>query len=234
VSTRAVRGVLIDALGTLVALEPPVPALRERLRERLGLELSRREAERAMQAEIAFYRAHILEGGDMAGLVTLRRRCAQVLRDALPGGDALPLSAVGEALTQSLRFRAFRDAPAALDALRARGLRVVVVSNWDVSLRGHLAEADLLRRVHGVICSAEVGVAKPDPAIFAHALTLAGVHAEHALHVGDSLADDVAGARVAGIEPVLLARGRARMAPLRGGVRRIGSLSELPALIDGL
>ena len=132
-----------------------------------------------------------------------------------------------DALLASLRFSAFPDALHALERLRAAGLRLVVVSNWDVSLHDRLAEAGIADRVDGAIASAELGVAKPDPAIFAHALTMAGVRAAEALHAGDSPTADVAGARAAGIEPVLVARGGASGAE---DVRTIRSLAELPAL----
>jgi putative hydrolase of the HAD superfamily len=49
-----------------------------------------------------------------------------------------------------------------------------------------------------------VGREKPDPAIFEHALAVAGVEREACLHVGDLLSADVLGARAAGIEAVLL------------------------------
>ena len=67
------------------------------------------------------------------------------------------------------------------------------------------------------VASAELGAAKPERAIFEHALALAGVGAERAWHVGDDLRDDVEGARAAGIRAVLLARGGS---PARRAVRR--------------
>ena len=72
---------------------------------------------------------------------------------------------------------------------------MIVVSNWDVSLPGALASAGLSGLIDAVVTSAEVGAAKPDPEIFTRALAMAGVAAEPAVHVGDSLAEDVAGAR---------------------------------------
>ena len=75
--------------------------------------------------------------------------------------------------------------------------------------------------------SAEVGAAKPDRAIFERALDVARAEPGEAVHVGDSLENDVAGARAAGIRPVLVARDGA--AP--GGVEAIRSLAELPALL---
>ena len=78
-----------------------------------------------------------------------------------------------------------------------------------------------------MVSSAAVGAAKPDPAIFTAALERAGARPEDAVHVGDSLEKDVAGARAAGIRPVLLCRD----GDPPGGVEAIGTLSELPSLL---
>ena len=71
------------------------------------------------------------------------------------------------------------------------------------------------------------GAAKPAPAVFERALELAGVAAADALHVGDSLDNDVAGARAAGIRPLLIVREGSRPA----GVEAIGTLAELAPLL---
>ena len=91
-------------------------------------------------------------------------------------------------------------------ALRERGIRLVVVSNWDFSLHERLAETGLTPLLDGALASAEVGSAKPDGAIFRAALQLAGTTPEQTWHVGDTPAADVEGARAAGITPILIAR----------------------------
>jgi putative hydrolase of the HAD superfamily len=221
------RAVLLDALGTLLWLEPPAPALRRELERRVGIRVDEDVAAAAMAAEIAYYRAHNLEAGDPAGLAALRRRCAEVVAGALGDVDA-PLDDVEEALLAALHFQAFPDVPPALERMRRAGLRLVVVSNWDVSLHERLAETGIAGRVDAAVASAELGVAKPDPAIFAHALGLAGVPAGDAVHAGDSPREDVAGARAAGIEPVLVARDGARPA---GDAPAVRDLEELAALV---
>ena len=220
------RAVLLDGMGTLLRLEDPAPHLRRELAAR-GVVVDASTARAGMAAEIAYYREHNLEGADPQGLAGLRRRCAEVLRGALAvPQDASP--AVHDALLAALRFHAFPDAIPALDRLRAAGLRLVVASNWDVSLHERLAETGLARRLDGAVTSAEVGRAKPDPAVFARALEIAGATADEALHVGDSRSEDVVGARNAGIEPVLVDRGGDKGAV---GVRTISSLAELPGLV---
>lgn len=220
--------ILLDALGTLVALEPPAPLLRAELSRRFGLEVSEEQAARAIGAEIAYYRGHLDEGLDDSGLAALRRRCAGVLRAELPAaGLELELDPLVDALLASLRFTAFADVRPALIAARAGGQRLVVVSNWDVSLHGVLRALELEPLLDGILTSAGAGARKPAPAIFEQALDLAGASPEHAIHVGDSLEEDVAGARGAGIEPVLVRRDGG---PTVAGVRTISSLAELKGL----
>jgi putative hydrolase of the HAD superfamily len=200
-------------MGTLVHLIPPGPALAAAF----GVDLE--TAERAFRAEVDFYLAHQLEGSDPKTLADLRERAAAVLADAA----GVPRDGAVGALMASLRFEAFADAAPALEQLRARGMRLVVVSNWDWSLTDVLGGAGMLPLLDGVITSAEVGAAKPDPAIFEAGLAAAGCSAGEAVHVGDSVDHDVEGARAAGIRPLLLAR--------EGG-GDLRSLGELPALLS--
>ncbi|MBB4661105.1 HAD family hydrolase [Conexibacter arvalis] len=225
---NAPKAYLLDALGTLLELEPPVEPLRRELRERFGLELTAAEAGAAIKAEIAWYRAHHDEASDRVRLTTLRRDSALALRAALPpAGAELPVEPLTDALLASIRFRPYPEVPEVLERARARGIRLVVVSNWDVSLHDALEETGLAPLLDGVVTSAELGSAKPDGAIFARGLALAGVSAAEALHVGDDVAADVEGARAAGVDVRLVVRDGATAPP---GVAAIGSLRELPGI----
>jgi putative hydrolase of the HAD superfamily len=224
----AVRVVLLDALGTLLELEAPAPALRAQLAAR-GVAVTEAQADAALRAEIAYYRAHHDEARDPAALDDLRDRCTAVLRGALPA-QARDAPDLRGALLAALRFRPYSEVPGALAALRAAGLRLVVVSNWDVSLHEALARTGLAPLVDAAISSAEAGAAKPDPAIFARALALAGGAGAPAaaVHVGDSTEHDVAGAEAAGIRPILVIRDGTPSPP---GLTTIPDLSALPALL---
>jgi putative hydrolase of the HAD superfamily len=239
VSATGTRAVLIDALGTLVALAPPAPLLVAALQERHGIELDPVQAERAFANEMAYYRAHHHEARDERSLAELRRRCARVLAVELPESVArLEEQDLVALLLSSLRFSAQADAGPALRALHDRGLKVIVVSNWDCSLPAVLARIKLARSLDGVVSSGELGIRKPDRRIFAAALALAGVEAQAAVHVGDSVVNDVQGALQAGIAAVLLRR--APMAAVLEGdssdppavVPVIASLDELPSAIS--
>ncbi len=206
------KAVLLDALGTLVALEAPAPHLAR------ALCIPEAEAERAIAAEMAYYRAHLNDGKDAASLAELRHRCAEVLVEELSERPADPVGV----LLESLHFHAFPDARPALEGLRARGLKLVVVSNWDCSLPDVLERIGLASLLDGVVASASVGARKPSREIFDRGLAIAGTR--DAIHVGDGIVEDVEGARAAGIEPILLRRD-GRAGPQ--GVRTIASLSAL-------
>ncbi len=205
------RVVTLDALGTLVELEPPTPRLVDELRAR-GVVVTPAQAGAALREEIAYYRRQHDLGVDAASLDLLRARCAEVLRVGLEraGADvgALAAGALRDALLASLRFLPFDEVPAALAELRAAGHRLVVVSNWDVSLHEMLRSTGLDALVDGALSSAEAGARKPSADIFRRALDLGGEHdgGRSALHAGDSLELDVAGARAAGLDAVLVAR----------------------------
>ena len=109
-----------------------------------------------------------------------------------------------EVPSRRLWSRVLPGVPEALAAMRAAGLRLVVVSNSDGTVEALLGDVGLRDAVDAVVDSTHVGAEKPDPAIFAHALRHAGTAPERALHVGDLHAVDVVGARAAGLHAVLL------------------------------
>ena len=203
------RAVFLDALGTLVELEPPWVLLRDRVPD----EVDDRRLAAAVRAEMSYFKQHAHEGRDAESLADLRRRCAEVLSREL--GVEIGV----RELVESVRMTAYPDAEPALKALREGGLKLIVVSNWDCSLGEVLERCGLAAHLDGALSSAEAGARKPDPEIFAAALQLAGCEAGEALHVGDTPEEDGGGARAAGIRVLLIDR--------EGGDGEISSLGEI-------
>lgn len=220
------KAVLLDVLGTLLRLEDPAPALRERLAER-GIEVTAEEAARAFEAEIGYYLAHHTDGATPAGLDDLRDRCAAEIVRALGLGMERHAD-VRAAMLDALAFTPFDDVVPALEALRAEGLVLVAASNWDCSLGEVLERSGLAPYLDGAVSSAVAGAPKPEPPVFEAALAQAGCAPADALFVGDSVVNDVRGAEACGIPAVLVARDGAAPA----GVRAVRSLADLPALIS--
>ena len=223
---RPATTVFLDALGTLVELQPPAPRLR-RLLAAEGFEVSEERAALAFGAEISYYLAHHLEGSDRQRLDDLRDRCATAMMEALelPGLDH---ATARRAMLGALEFTPYPDAVEALRELRRAGRALVVVSNWDCSLPDWLEPTGLLELVDRVVTSADVGAAKPDAAIFRRALELAGVEPGTVVHVGDSLANDVEGARAVGLRAILIRRDGDDPP---AGVQAVRALTEVPGLL---
>ena len=216
---------LLDAMGTLLSFGDPAPRLQRALAGRFGVEVGEDAARDAVRAEIAAYRQGFGAAGDQAGVDELRRTCAAVVRDAL--AVTVAVDDLVPVLLEAFRFDAFPEVPAVLDELRARGHALAVVSNWDASLPEVLARTGLAARVDAVVASAELGAAKPDPAPFARALELLGADAADALHAGDTVEEDIEGARAAGVRPVLVARDGATAPPGIPVIRTLEGLLDL-------
>jgi 2-haloalkanoic acid dehalogenase type II len=119
-----------------------------------------------------------------------------------------------------------------LQALRARGLHIGMVSNIDEDQLHHLIDVAGLRSHFDSLLSSEAAAAcKPDPAIFSEALRRAACRPQEALFVGDTLAQDVAGAHRAGIRSVLIWH-RDDKPPPGDGVTPDHVIRRIPELLD--
>lgn len=187
--------VTLDAHGTLVDLLDPVPALRRALAGH-GFDADDRAVGRAFAAEVAYYRPRGSQGRDEASLRRLREECVAVFLGEVGAGIEPP--AFLEQYLAALVFEPLVGVIDTLRGLRARGLALAVVSNWDVSLGEELERLGMASLVDTVVTSADAGAEKPDPAIFRVALERLGVGPSRALHVGDR-GEDEAGAARAGL-----------------------------------
>ena len=105
--------------------------------------------------------------------------------------------------------RAVPGAHELLTALKRAGYPMFIVSNnIRAEQEGKLARLGFDHFFDALIVSGDHPFAKPDPRLFAVALNAAGVAAEHAAHIGDSLTTDVSGAQAAGIHAVWFNRQR--------------------------
>jgi putative hydrolase of the HAD superfamily len=128
---------------------------------------------------------------------------------------------------------ALRDGVAeTLGALRERGLHLGVVSNIDRDQLAHMGElAGLDRYFDSLLSSEEARSCKPDPAIFAEALSRADCEPEEALFVGDNLVQDIAGANRVGLRSVLIWN-RDDTEPPAGEVVPDHVIRRIPEILD--
>ncbi len=125
----------------------------------------------------------------------------------------------------------FPEALRVLSDLRRSGHRLVLVTNGDRDLqRRKLVASGLLPLLDGAVISGVLGIGKPEPAIFAHALGLVAARPEDAVMVGDSPSRDIAGAVASGIRAVWVDRGVDADRPV-GAWRTLGDLRPLPGLL---
>lgn len=115
----------------------------------------------------------------------------------------------------------YEDTLPVLAALRARGLRLGLVSNAGVDVRRVVERTGMARLLDAVVVSHEIGAVKPHPPIFERALAALGVPAERALMVGDSPRDDV-GAAFLGVRTLILPRTSGMVHGLDAVVRLVG------------
>jgi putative hydrolase of the HAD superfamily len=196
-----IDAVLLDAGGVLVLPDP------ERFRELLGPLGASPDDETCRVAHYAGMReCDRLGAPDWPVIDRVVARAAGVPDDRIE--EAIP------AINRIYLDEDWIAAPGAAEAMLAledAGLKLAIVSNASGKMEQMLLDNNIcaaieapMARVAVVIDSHVVGVEKPDPAIFALALSALGVPPERCLFIGDTVHFDVAGARNAGIEAVHL------------------------------
>ena len=133
--------------------------------------------------------------------------CFTAFGDRLTSEDRDALAAAFEAASYELKVAPVADAADVLSAVAATGVAVGIISDTTLAtgrhLRTYLDAYGILQHVTFAAFSDEVGVYKPDPAIFAAALDGLGIgDPATAAHVGDLKRTDVAGARAMGMSTV--------------------------------
>lgn len=128
--------------------------------------------------------------------------------------------------------------PDVLPALRelAGHYRIAIVANQRAVVLEALRRDGVADFVDVWAISEVVGAEKPDPAIFRHALTEAGVAPGNAVHVGNRLDTDVRGAARVGLRTVWVLRGEAPPEPTPAQLAEpdavVRSLAELPSTLE--
>jgi putative hydrolase of the HAD superfamily len=196
-----IKAVTLDAAGTLLEPWPSVGDVYARVAEECGIgpvsagELNRRFG-KAWKAKHGFDYSRIawrkLVEQTFAGLA---------LKPAF-------FDHLYDEFAQPRCWRVYDDVGPALEKFRARGLKLAVISNWDERLRPLLTHIGLAPYFDAVVISAELGIHKPAPAIFAHAAEALQTVPQAILHIGDSPEEDLRGAQAAGFQAALLERDR--------------------------
>lgn len=210
---RRIEAVVFDLLFTLV--HPGVyPGGTDRegwLAEMLGIDPT------TLEARWAAFEPELEAGRAPAGATTgLPPELAWVKTVAAEFGIVVSESdmAIIDAQWDLTRRAVLLDPPPStvdtLRALRARGLRLGVLSNTHASELRAWEQSPIASLVDVVALSYEIGVCKPDPAAYRHVLDRLHVSAARAAYVGDGSSNELVGARTAGFGLVVLAEEASR------------------------
>lgn len=205
------RALLLDAMGTLIGLRRPVGELYAEAAADHGLTLEAAALDRAFLQAYRSAPPLAFPGTAAAHLEQAERHWWQQRIATTFAGVGVPQLPMGLAADLFDRFAdpepwgVYPEVPTALDRWRQRGLRLVVVSNFDRRLHRLLQRLGLRDALDGVVVSSEVGAAKPDPAPLMRALEMLELPAAEVWHIGDSDADEAA-ATAAGIPCLRLER----------------------------
>jgi putative hydrolase of the HAD superfamily len=207
---NGIRGIVFDAVGTLIKPVPSVAEAYVAAAGRQGVVLDREDVRARFQVHFQSDKVHAEEGVLSTDEATERRRWRMIVAGVLPE-VAEPDRAFDElwehfGLPDS--WRCYPDVVPVLDSLADQGISVCVGSNFDGRLRGVVKGlAELKDRTESLVISSEVGFRKPHPSFFRAACAQLGLTPNHVLCVGDDPENDVRGAIRAGLSALLLDRG---------------------------
>jgi putative hydrolase of the HAD superfamily len=204
VTDAPIETVLFDIGGTLLRVRSSVGAIYARAAAARGFELRAGAIDerfrRAWQRSVA----RAASRGHVCSDSILRREWRLIVAESF--GDAVPPAALDpifaelyDAFSSSDAWELAPGAIEALGCLRALGVRLGVLSNWDSRLGPMLAALGLAECFDFTVVSHEVGYEKPHPAMFRAAIERAGTGPDRMLHVGDSREADIDPARALGM-----------------------------------
>lgn len=206
------RGLLLDAMGTLITLRESVGTTYAAAAVRHGLTIEPAAIDALFPKVYRGAPPLAFTLSDPEALLQAERgwwgeRIQEVFTTA---GNSAPIPEglvhdLFHSFAQPELWRVYPDVAERLEAWRQQGLRLAVVSNFDRRLHGLLDGLKLRRWLDQVIVSSEVGAAKPSPLPFRRALEALDLQPHQVWHVGDQ-PEDAEGAARAGVRCVLIKR----------------------------
>jgi putative hydrolase of the HAD superfamily len=128
-------------------------------------------------------------------------------------------------------WRLFPDVLPVLDELRGGYAHGLLSNSSSTHQRRKLKRLGIGGRFSSLVCSDDIGCAKPAAEAFRAGCAALGLPPERVVYVGDKLTTDALGALGAGLHPVWLDRARTGTAPAPAGVHRIQTLADLPGVL---
>ena len=230
------RCIAFDAVGTLITPVPSAGEVYYQTARRFGSRLAADEIARRFKQAFRDSERDDAAAAAEAKLMTSEQREHECWRCIVARViDDIPdtvncFDQLFSHFAQPDSWRCFDDVSEVLTRLEEEGYSLAVASNFDRRLHAVCDGFPVLQKIEVRVISSEVGVRKPGRGFFAALVAQAGCDAKEVLMVGDDFANDVAGARQAGLGAVLLNR-RGLADPDQRNPAEIGSLSELFGLL---
>ena len=234
-ANREIEFVFFDAGETLVHPLPSFPELFLSVCSEHGLEVDFEILRSATRTLMAGVEDRQRRGYTFSDEANKSRRFWLDFYGSLVGelgharDDGLLPAALYETFSEPSNYGSYHDVHETMQELRERGLRMGIISNFEIWLEGLLQELGLLEYLEVLVISGKEYVEKPHPRIYEIALERGGISPQSSLHVGDSPISDYEGAREAGMRAVLLDRW-GRFPDFPG--ETVNDLRELPGLLD--
>ncbi len=208
-----IKAVFFDLYNTLVRFEPPREQMELEMFREAGIQVDLGRLKLGLYKADEYYmqenaRSRVEQRSPQDKMAVYARYQAVVIQTA--GGKVPPQDVLLKLLLHWRQARMktvlYDDVLLALDGLKARGLKLGLISNVDRDVSGMFSELGLASRLDVIMTPQEAGADKPQPAIFLAALARAGVGPQEGLHVGDQFEVDARGALGAGMKALLLDR----------------------------
>ena len=208
---RKVNTIFFDGAGTLFRVRGSVGMIYSDIARRFGVDVSPEYIEDAFKKAFAFAPPLAFPGAIPSSLRGKERDWWRTLAaEVFKGIPFQRFDAFFEELFEyfrgSMGWELFPETQSVLEEVKGRGFRLGIISNFDSRIYDVCRTLRIFSLLDSITLSSEVGAAKPDTKIFKTALAKGGLKPEEALHIGDSLAEDVHGGRSAGLLSIFLDR----------------------------
>jgi putative hydrolase of the HAD superfamily len=200
---KPIRVLTVDAAGTLIKPWPSVGAVYAKTARKYGIEINDK------QVDERFY--EVFGQAQKNKKITLgeekdfwREVVTLTFKPFAKGQDIDPIFEIlWDLFAEGEHWRIAEHAESTLKTLRSRGYRLAVLSNNDSRLRSVLEDHSITPLFEEIFISSELGVEKPDPAIFRAVEDKMKEKPDGFLHLGDSYSRDFMGAQKAGWSALL-------------------------------
>jgi putative hydrolase of the HAD superfamily len=218
--TQRIDAVLFDAVGTLFTSRGAIGEIYRNVALRYGVDVPARTLQAGFAARTRHGETPVTRDG-WKELV----KAVFAVHGTFPHFEAF-FTEVYDFFETGHGWICYPETVRVLGALTEHGVPTGIVSNFDRRLTGVLQDLGIAPYFSVVVTPDSAGQAKPDPRIFLDAVAQLDLDPRHVLFVGDDPSFDVAGARSAGLEAVLVDRHSTRQGPhsvptLEGVIDRI-------------